>query len=166
MPKKLISLSIIILLLLTVVIGISQLNKEQLDDNLVFQRIDGTKQTFQQLKGKPLLVTFWSPSCAICLKEVDEFNQLYRSHAGGSEFELLALSMYYDRPDWVIETSRESGMQYPVYFDLQKQLSSAFGDVRATPTSFLLDRDGRIVYRHSGRLDFSLLEQKLTDLIG
>ncbi len=166
MPVKLISLSLITLLVLVAVVGMARMADEQLDDDLVFQRIDGTEQTFQQLKGKPLLVTFWSPSCVVCMDEVDDFNQLYRNHAGGSEFELLALSMSYDRPDWVIETSRQAGMLYPVYFDLQKNLASAFGDVMATPTSFLLDRDGRIVYRHSGRLDFSLLGQKLTELKG
>ena len=166
MPVKLISLSVISLLVLAALVGMARMGGDPLDDDLLFQRIDGTEQTFQQLKGKPLLVTFWSPSCVICMDEVDDFNQLYRNNAGGEEFELLALSMSHDRPDWVIEASHKAGMLYPVYFDLQKNLASAFGNVIATPTSFLLDRDGRIVYRHAGRLDFSLLEQKLTALKG
>ncbi len=166
MPVKNISLSVITILVLSALVGMAWMDNDQLDDDLVFQRIDGTEQTFQQLKGRPLLVTFWSPSCTICMQEVDEFNQLYRDQAGGTEFELLALSMYYDRPDWVIETSRRAGMLYPVYFDLQKQLSKAFGNVIATPTSFLVNRDGQIVNRYTGRLDFPLLEQKLTELKG
>lgn len=166
MPVKQISLSVAAVIILAVIIGFSLLDSREIDDDLLFQRIDGVEQSFRQLKGKPLLITFWSPSCVICMQEVKNFNQLYASHGGGSEFELLALSMYYDRPDWVIETSRQAGMQYPVYFDLQKHLSRAFGNVVATPTSFLLDREGRIVYRHSGRLDFSELQTKLTQLIG
>ncbi len=137
----------------------------EIRDQLEFVRVDGEKQTFANLKGKPLLVIFWSPNCIICMHEVKHFNKLYQSHEGGKNFELLALSMYYDRPDWVIETRQKAGMLYPVYFDLEKKVSRAFGDVVATPTSFLLDRDGQIIFRHEGKLNFSELEQKLEHLI-
>ena len=137
-----------------------------LSENLLFQRIDGAQQTLQEMKGKPVLVTFWSPNCLLCMKEVSQLNQLYHKHRGGEKFELLALSMYYDRPDLVIQTSAQSNMNYPVYFDLQKKLSEAFGHIVATPTSFLLNSSGKIVYQHSGRIDFTVVDQKLKQLIG
>lgn len=163
---KAITLVLFAAILLGVLLGLNRQAYPVLADDLVFQRIDGLQQPFQTFKGKPLLVTFWSPSCALCMREVDELNRLYREHQGDSGFELLALSMYYDRPDWVIETSRRMGMRYPVYFDLEKTLSAAFGNVVATPTTFLLNADGNVVYRHVGRLDFSLIEQKLSQLTG
>lgn len=112
------------------------------------------------------MITFWSPSCVICMQEVEELNHLYTRHQGGKKFELLALSMYYDRPDWVIQSSTERNMQYPVYFDLQKTVSRAFGNVHATPTSFLLNSQGEVIYQHAGKLDFSIIHQKLTELTG
>ena len=54
-------------------------------DSLSFQRIDGLQQTFGELKGKPILVTFWSPNCVICLSEVDELNALYQQNQGGTK---------------------------------------------------------------------------------
>lgn len=138
----------------------------RISDDLIFQRVDGVKQSFAEFRGKPILVTFWSPNCVICLSEVDEFNKLYQQNQGGTKFELLALSMYYDRPDWVLDSSHKAGMKYPVYFDLQKKLSKAFGNVVATPTSFLIDKQGEIIFRHSGRLNFSLIQQKLLHAIG
>ena len=137
-----------------------------LADGLVFQNIDGQQQHFADLRGKPLLVTFWSPSCVICMHEVPDLNQLYQVHRGGEAFELLGLTMSYDRPDVILQTRQRAGMQYPVYLDLHNELASAFGDVTATPTSFLIDADGEIVYRHSGKLDFTLLNDKLKKLIG
>lgn len=133
---------------------------------LVFQNINGDKLYFNDLEGKPALIAFWSPSCVICLKEVNQLNQLYNKNQGKTGFNLLATSMYYDRPDWVIKTSREAGMQYPVFFDLQKDISSAFGGIVATPTIFLVDDQGKIVLQHQGPLDVEHLQHELSKLTG
>ncbi len=166
MFTKIIALLVFSAVLIGVLAGLNWQAYPTLEDDLVFQRVDGAKQTFQELKGRPLLITFWSPGCIICMHEVNDFNRLYLDKNGGQDFELLALSMYYDRPDWVLESKRKSGMTYPVYFDLHKNLSKAFGNVVATPTSFLVDQKGEIVYRQSGKLDFDKIEQKLIQLIG
>lgn len=134
--------------------------------DLQFQRIDGSKQAFESFHGKPLLVTFWSPTCRVCLKEVPHINQLYRDYGSGEKLEILGLSMYYDRPDLVIETAREHGMIYPVYFDLDKNLSKAFGDVRATPTSFLINSNGEIINSQIGKLDIDQLKNQINNLLG
>ena len=166
MPTKLITFLLISSLLAGLALFYLQPGYPVLTENLIFQRIDGNKQTLEELKGKPLMVTFWSPSCVICMQEVDQLNQLYTQFQGGEKFELLALSMYYDRPDLVIQSSTQANMLFPVYFDLQKKLSHAFGDVIVTPTSFLLNSQGDIIYQHSGRIDFSVIHQKLSELIG
>ncbi len=141
-------------------------NYPDIDDNLIFQRIDGTRQTFKEFKGKSLLVTFWSPTCSICMEEVEAWNNLYLRNQADHPFELLALSMYYDRPDWVIQTSQQKDMRYPIYLDLQNQLAQAFGNIVATPTTFLLNSSGEIIYRHTGKLDFDVINKKLTQLTG
>lgn len=138
----------------------------QIPGNLVFQNINGEKLRFENLAGKPALITFWSPSCIICLKEVEHFNRLYVENQGRTGFNLLATSMFYDRPDWVIKTSREAGMQYPVFFDLQKDISNAFGGIVATPTLFLVDDQGGVVLQHQGPLDVEQLEHQLSKLTG
>lgn len=137
-----------------------------IEDKLIFQRIDGIRQSFEELKGKPLIVTFWSPSCLICMHEVEAWNTLYQQNQANHPFELLALSMYYDRPDLVVQASQQKGMNYPVYLDLQNQLAQAFGNIVATPTTFIIDSSGGIIYRHAGKMDFELIAQKLSQLTG
>lgn len=171
MPIKTKTFTLLILLILLVlsiftIVQLQQQTYPTLSGQLSFQRIDGVRQSLAELHGKPLLITFWSPECVLCMAEVTQLNQIYSELRGGENFELLALSMYYDRPDRVIETSLQSGMTYPVYFDLQKTLSNAFGRIVATPTSFLLNSDGKIVYRHAGVLDFTLIKLKLQQLTG
>lgn len=165
MTGKIITLTLLLVILAGGYYLYTRPSFPELPNTLQFQRIDGSRHDLGRLKGKPSLIVFWSPSCRVCLQEVEHFNQLYKSHRGGQDFELLALSMYYDRPDWVIETSREQNMRYPVYFDLKQEISKAFGNVVATPTSFLLNSRTEIVYRWTGKVDFSLVQQKLEELM-
>ncbi len=156
-----------LLLISALIVLALQLREPQypvINSDLLLQRIDGQQQTFADHKGLPLLVTFWSPSCTICMHEVEELNQLYTKLEGGTRFELLALSMYYDRPDQVVHSAQAKQMLYPVYLDLNNELAKAFGNIVATPTTFLLDAGGEIIDRHTGKLDFKLLSQQLTRL--
>jgi peroxiredoxin len=166
MHTKLITFLVVCSLLSVGTYLLTQPSYPELHDGLQFQRINGAQQTLSEIRGKPLMVVFWSPSCVICMQEVNQLNQLYRDFQGGHHFQLLAISMPYDRPDQVIQTSTRMGMNYPVYFDLKKEISRAFGNIVATPTLFLLNSQGKISYRHSGRSDFELIGKKLKKLIG
>lgn len=166
MPKKLITFFILLIVFTGAIYKLQQQSYPDLPENLLFQRIDGTNQTLAEFSGRPLLVTFWSPNCVICLQEVDQLNAFYKTYRGGKQFELLAISMYYDRPDQVIQISQQTNMQFPVYFDLLKEVSRAFGHIVATPTSFLIDTSGQIIYHQTGPINFSLVGQKLKQLTG
>ncbi len=88
------------------------------------------------------------------MHKVEQFSQLFQQFMGGEKLELLANSMYFDRPSPVIKSSTDKRMLYPIYFDLQKTASIALGNIIATPTSFLLNASGDIIYKHAGRVDF------------
>lgn len=166
MFTKFLSFLILISMLAVLIYQLRSPDYPIIDDNLLFQRIDGTRQTFKELTGKPIVITFWSPTCSICMQEVEAWNALYKQNQLNNQFELLALSMVYDRPDMVIQASQQKGMTYPVILDLQNQLAQAFGNIVATPTTFLLDTKGRITYRQTGKLDFELIAHKLSQLAG
>ena len=152
------------LIVLAVVVAVAQRQSHpQIDDTLAFQRVDGALQQYADFRGKPLLLTFWSPSCVICMHEVKQLNALYQQ-GGGLDFELLGVSMAYDRPDHVLEARTRTAMAYPVYLDLYSHIAEAFGRVTTTPTSFLIDADGQIVLRLDGKLDFRLITKSLNQL--
>ncbi len=136
----------------------------QIDRTLMLQRIDGVQQHFADFHGKPLLVTFWSPTCVICMHEVDALNNLYEQGGRGHDFELLGISMFYDRPDHVLAAHNRAAMQYPVYLDLDSAIATAFGRVQVTPTSFVINSSGEIVLKLDGKLDFNLINKKLKQL--
>ncbi len=125
--------------------------------DLRLQGIDGTTAQWSSFRGKPLIVKFWATSCVICMQQLAGWKQFYRASDAGNEFEIISLAMYHDRPDDVIEVSRQRDLPYPVFLDLLKQAAQAFGNVLATPTTFLVDRDGTVVKRYLGRVDFEQL---------
>jgi len=68
------------------------------------------------------------------------------------------VAMPYDRPDYVLAYVRAQGLPFPVALDVQGDIGRAFGGIRGTPTTLLVDRRGRIVERILGQPDFAHLD--------
>ena len=54
---------------------------------------------------------------------------------------------------------------YTVALDLDRSVARAFGNIRATPTSFLVAADGRIALQHTGMLDMEELQDRIAELL-
>jgi len=82
-------------------------------------------------------------------------------------FEFVAVAMRHDPPSRVVDYAGRNRLPFPVALDLNGELAAAFGSVRFTPTTFVIDKRGRIVARIQGEPDFAklntLIEEKLKD---
>lgn len=125
-----------------------------------FTTLDGRQLRLQELRGKVVAVTFWATSCPICMGEMPDLVQTYRQYQP-RRFELIAVAMAYDAPDDVKKVSRDRGLPFPVVLDGDGKLAQAFGGTRVVPTTFLIDRDGKVISRTLGAIDFSRLRQYL-----
>lgn len=133
---------------------------------VTFVSLKGEKITTADLRGRVVLVNFWATDCAICIKEMPEITATYNKyHAQG--FETIAVAMKYDPPDYVLHYAEKSQLPFKVALDPLGELAKAFGDVKLTPTTFIIDRQGRLVTRILGKPDFAklhaLLEEKLRE---
>ncbi|MDT8425742.1 MAG: TlpA disulfide reductase family protein [Methyloprofundus sp.] len=126
--------------------------RPQIAPDVSFKTIDNKQVSLKQLQGKVVLVTFWATDCPSCLTEIDHLKKLYQDyhHRG---FELFAIAMYYDRPNHIVETSKAYQIPYDIALDLRMQLANAFGNVRLTPTTFLINPKGEIIYQNTGIFD-------------
>ena len=73
--------------------------------------------------------------------------------------------MAYDPPNQVLTLSKARRIPYPIALDIQSRAADAFGDVRLTPTSFLIAPDGRIVHQKIGELDMNTLRSLVLDML-
>lgn len=126
--------------------------------------IDGRKIEFSSLRGKPLLVTFWSTTCATCIKEMPHLVELYKQ-LNKDGLEIIGIAMPYDPPNRVLELTEKKAIPYPIALDIEGVASKAFGNINATPTSFLIDSLGNIIQQKTGEMDIEQLRIKIIKLL-
>lgn len=128
--------------------------------DVTLQVIGEGRIALKALRGKPVLVTFWATTCPVCIEEMPGLIAAYQKHHARG-FELVAVAMPYDPPDRVFRFMQQRGLPFKVALDIEGQVLRAFGDIPGTPTAFLIDRQGRMVEKRVGRLDFKALDSWL-----
>lgn len=129
-----------------------------------FLLLDGSTMPAKDLTGKVTLVNFWATTCATCVKEMPGLVETHqRFHAQG--FETVAVAMSYDPPTWVSNFAHSRQLPFKVALDHDGRLAQQWGDVRLTPTTFLLDKQGNIVKRYLGEPDFPALHRLIEQLL-
>ena len=126
--------------------------------------IDGRSFDAAAMQGRPLLVTFWSTTCVVCLREMPDLEAFYR-RLSPRGFEIIAVSMPWDPPDEVVRLARARALPYPVALDVNGAIARAFGDVSVTPTHVLVDPGGEVAFRGTGSLDLTALDDRLQSML-
>lgn len=80
-------------------------------------------------------------------------------HNNGLEF--IAVAMSYDPPNYVLNYAKTRNLPFQVALDTDGALAKAFGDIKLTPTTFVIDKQGKILKRYVGEPDFAELHQLL-----
>lgn len=132
--------------------------------NVIFQTLKGESIRLEELRGKPVLVSFWATSCQSCLEEMPHLAQLYSDlHPAG--FEIVAVAMSYDPPNRVLELTEALRTPYKISLDIDSSIATAFGEVDLTPSTFLVDPAGQIVLHKLGALDLPALRKQVSSYL-
>ena len=112
--------------------------------------LSGERISTADLRGKVTVVNFWSTTCGICLKEMPDLAERHRVYAERG-YETVAVAIPRDDPARVRELAERRKLPYTVAIDEDAAASKEFGNVRLTPTTFIIDRRGRILKRYIGK---------------
>lgn len=116
------------------------------------RRLDGVTLPLDGPRQKLTLVNFWrAVGCASCDEAVPGFEQLLRER-GFRGVSVLGVSLDNDRGA-VEAYLHERRLTYPVAMDMGEEPAWAAFHVKTVPTSFLIDRQGRVVGRWAGKTD-------------
>ena len=130
-----------------------------------FIGVRGDQFAMSSLRGKVVLVNFWATSCTVCVSEMPKMVQTYEKYREQG-LETVAVAMSYDPPDRVFAYAQQNKLPFRVTLDIFGKAMQAFGGIRGTPTTFLVDRSGKIVHRFEGEPDFgnlhALIERELS----
>ncbi len=101
--------------------------------------LDGQPFDLASLRGRPVLINFWGPSCVPCRDEFPLLEQELKAHAADG---LAVVGVLYgDGPDEARKFVADYGGTWPTVVDPSKEIASAY-KVAARPQSYFVDRDG------------------------
>lgn len=129
-----------------------------------FTLLDGSTRSTADLKGKVALINFWATSCTTCVAEMPMLVSTYEKFRGRG-YETIAVAMSYDPPTFVVNFAQTRKLPFPVAIDNTGAVAKAWGDVKLTPTTFLVNKRGEIVKRFVGKPDFAELHQLIDRLL-
>ncbi|MBH1963469.1 MAG: TlpA family protein disulfide reductase [Comamonadaceae bacterium] len=129
-----------------------------------FVLLDGSSTTTQDLKGKVTLVNFWATSCTTCVAEMPQIVSTYDKFKSRG-YETLAVAMSYDPPNYVVNFAETRKLPFKVAIDNTGAVAQAWGEVKLTPTTYIVNKKGEIVKRYVGAPDFAELHQLIEKLL-
>tara|TARA_R110002051_G_scaffold200208_1_gene267121 strand:- start:709 stop:2067 length:1359 start_codon:yes stop_codon:yes gene_type:complete len=120
--------------------------------DMVFTAIDGTEIDLSRMKGKVVLIDFWSIGCAPCIKEMPHFRALYDKYRDQG-FEIIGLAAEGDNAkNMVMKIMEKTGANWPQRLDKGSDATVSFNslyNITIYPTVWLLDKEGKIVDRNA-----------------
>ncbi|OOC09482.1 TlpA disulfide reductase family protein [Thioalkalivibrio halophilus] len=116
-------------------------------DSLLLERasstVRGETHRLEDRAGQVTLVNFWASWCPPCVHEIPSMNRLEGSY-DEDEFAIVSIN-FRESPEHILEFMEEVEVDFPVLMDEDGAVSQEWG-VFAFPSSFLLDREGRVRY--------------------
>ncbi|MBN9368232.1 MAG: TlpA family protein disulfide reductase [Comamonadaceae bacterium] len=137
---------------------------QQAAPSSTFVLLDGSQQTTADLRGKVTLVNFWATSCTTCVAEMPDIVRTYDKYRAQG-FETLAVAMSYDPPSYVVNFAESRKLPFKVAIDNTGAVAHAWGDIKITPTTYIVNKRGEIVKSYVGAPDFAELHRLIEKLL-
>ena len=125
--------------------------------DFTLESIDGNFLSSNDLKGKIVFINLWATWCPPCIAEMPEIEDLYEELKNETNIEFVMLNLDQNR-NKALEFIARKELNIPVYFKasaLPPELT-----VRSIPTTFVIDPDGKIIFKHSGIASYNNEEFK------
>ena len=134
---------------------------------LKLKALDGQPHDLAQLRGKVVLINFWATWCPPCRREMPSMERLSQA-LKGEAFSVLAVDVGEDDDTIGTFTSQlDTTLTFPILLDTSSRTMQAW-KVAGLPTTFLVDKQGRIVASAIGGREFDHPEliQAIRELLG
>lgn len=125
--------------------------------------LEGRQFRLTDLRGKVVLVNFWATWCPPCRQEIPDLIALQEKYR--DRLQVIGISEDESSPQLVKAYATANGINYPIVMETG-EIRRAFPAVHALPTTFLLDREGRLVKKQVGLLNAALTEVETRALAG
>lgn len=123
--------------------------------DFVLEDLQGKKVKLSDFRGKAVLLNFWATWCGPCKVEMPWFVELQKQY-GPQGLEIVGVALDDSGRDTISKFAKEMGVNYTI-LQGQDSVGDAYGAM-GLPTSYFIDRNGKIVESVSGLLARSEIE--------
>jgi thiol-disulfide isomerase/thioredoxin len=123
--------------------GLPLLREKRQSRDFTLETVDGKSITLSRLKGKVVFLNFWATWCGPCRVEMPGMEALHRRYReDGLEFVAVDIM---ENAAQVRDFLKDNGYTFPVALDAKGSVSGGYG-IQAVPSTYILDRDGKIIF--------------------
>jgi len=146
-------------------LGIQKINPPVKAKDFTLEDLEVPAVSLKDFQGKVVFLNFWATWCPPCRVEMPAIEKLWQKFKQ-EDFVILAVDLR-ERKEKINSFVKTNGYTFPVLLDSMGAVANTYG-IRAIPTTYLLDPEGRIVGRALGARDwasadaFKLIEQLLS----
>jgi cytochrome c biogenesis protein CcmG/thiol:disulfide interchange protein DsbE len=126
--------------------------------------LNGKTHTLKEFKGKVVFLNFWATWCPACKEDITTLKILNREYKN-SGLEIIGISLDKKGLGEVDSFVQHMKIPYTVLLGDESVVKS-YGGIKGVPTSFLLDKEGRIIKKYSGQINHETVSSDLKTLFG
>ena len=134
--------------------------------DFTLQAINDSSYTLSKMEGKVVLINFWATWCGPCRMEIPEFNELLKSYHDKG-LNILGISVS-DNKKQLKNFTKSFAVDYPLLYGSAKDMNKVMRDydgVYAVPSSFLIGKNGKIIWKYPGAILKNYDPQTFADLV-
>lgn len=127
--------------------------------NFQLENLDGAKVELKEVyrQNQLTLINFWATWCPPCRVEIPELTRFYRDYRAKG-VEILAVNIWDNSSREALRTfAAAAEMIFPVLVDQEEKIANAYR-IMAVPTTFFLDRQGRIKEIYTGAMTYRQIQ--------
>jgi len=128
------------------------------------QSLDGKNVKLSDFRGKALLLNFWATWCGPCKIEMPWFVELQKEY-GPQGFQIVGVAMDDASTEEIAKFAKQMNVNYPVLLG-KESVGQSYGGVGVLPTTFFIDRDGKLVAREFGLQSRSVFVDHIKEALG
>ncbi len=121
--------------------------------------LDGRPIRLSGYRGKAVLLNFWATWCGPCKIEMPWFVELQKRYKSRG-LQVIGVTLDTDNIRGVTKFAKQMGVNYPIAIG-SDTVSDLYGGVEALPSSFYIDRNGRIIQQVSGLISYDEIERSI-----
>lgn len=124
--------------------------------------MDGKVHTLDEYKGKTVVINFWATWCVYCVKEMPALQEQWEKWR---DQDVVILGINTGEDEMTVQNFvRQTGVDFPILYDSKNEAVQRYGVV-PMPTTFFIDKHGKIALIHEGELNLATLDQQINQLV-